>query len=317
MGDQLHLSDSKYVDYSSHQKNNLSYSILKTISYFDIFGFPLTTHEIKRFCDTSVHDVTITEQLNELIKKGKLVKIENHYLPVFSSKNNIVQRKKGEARAKAIKKRVYFFSRLICNFPFVESVCISGSYSKGVVATDGDIDYFIITRPGRLWLARTFLILFKKVILFNSRKYFCVNYFIDADNLEIPDKNIFSATEIATLIPVYNDKLLDEFIGKNNWTKNILPSTGYLTDKTHLVSKVSPVKKWMEYIFIGKMGDKLDNFCFNLTLERWKKKFAHFNEEDFDLNMRSRKNVSKHHPQGFQSKVLNALDERMAKFTNT
>jgi len=43
---------------------------------------------------------------------------------------------------------------------------------------------------------------------------------------------------------------------------------------------------------------------FSLTLSIWQKKFKHFNKTDFDLNMRSRKNVSKHHPSGFQQKVL-------------
>ena len=43
----------------------------------------------------------------------------------------------------------------------------------------------------------------------------------------------------------------------------------------------------------------------------WKRKFPHFDESDFDLNMRTRKNVSKHHPQGFQQKVLDALEVKM------
>ena len=58
----------------------------------------------------------------------------------------------------------------------------------------------------------------------------------------------------------------------------------------------------------GKTGDKLDNYFFKLTLKRWKKKFSHFNEEDFDLNMRTRKNVSKHHPRGYQHKVLSSFE---------
>jgi hypothetical protein len=58
---------------------------------------------------------------------------------------------------------------------------------------------------------------------------------------------------------------------------------------------------------MGKsLGDFADKQLFKLTLSIWQKKFKHFNKTDFDLNMRSRKNVSKHHPSGFQQKVLNS-----------
>src|SRR4029453_8923510 len=96
---------------------------------------------------------------------------------------------------------------LIASFPYVRCVCISGSLSKKYFDDTTDIDFFVITKPGRLWVCRTFLILFKKLFLLNSKKYFCINYFIDSDNLEIPDQNIFTATELTTLIPMHDYEL--------------------------------------------------------------------------------------------------------------
>jgi hypothetical protein len=43
------------------------------------------------------------------------------------------------------------------------------------------------------------------------------------------------------------------------------------------------------------------------------KKFGHFNEDKFELTMRSTTGVSKHHPQDFQGKVLNTHEERFRK----
>ena len=85
-------------------------------------------------------------------------------------------------------------------FPFVRGVFLSGSISKGFMSESDDIDYFIITAPGRLWLTRTLLILFKKIFLFNSFRNFCLNYFIDSENLYIPEHNRYTATEIVFLI---------------------------------------------------------------------------------------------------------------------
>ncbi|MGL5890529.1 MAG: hypothetical protein ACRC3B_11625 [Bacteroidia bacterium] len=61
----------------------------------------------------------------------------------------------------------------------------------------------------------------------------------------------------------------------------------------------------------GKLGDRLDNFCFNITQKRWEKKFPQLSTEEFELNLRSRKNVSKHHPRGFQFRVLSSYRQKL------
>jgi hypothetical protein len=69
----------------------------------------------------------------------------------------------------------------------------------------------------------------------------------------------------------------------------------------------------VELALNGKLGDRLEKKCFELTLSSWEKKFPDFSKEEFDLNLRSRKNVSKHHPRGFQQKVLLELNKRLKK----
>ncbi len=53
-----------------------------------------------------------------------------------------------EIRLKDAKK----YARVIANFPFIQAVFISGSLSKHVMKPNSDIDFFIITKPDRLWL---------------------------------------------------------------------------------------------------------------------------------------------------------------------
>ncbi len=86
-----------------------------------------------------------------------------------------------------------------------------------------DLDFFIITAPNRLWIARTLLVLYKRVFLANSHKHFCVNYFIDEKHLEIEEKNLFTATELATVIPLYGSKQYENLQGVNSWLARILP----------------------------------------------------------------------------------------------
>jgi hypothetical protein len=64
------------------------------------------------------------------------------------------------------------------------------------------------------------------------------------------------------------------------------------------------------------MGEKLDTIFFRLTVKFWKKKFKHFDDSTFDFRLRSRKNVSKHHPLGFQEKVLSSYAKNIKEFTH-
>ena len=232
-----------------------------------------------------------------------------------SNEESIIQNRKiNEERAKKSDKKIKQYSKLICSFPFVENVCISGSLSKGILTADGDIDYFIICQPNRLWLCRTLLILYKKIFLLNSKKYFCVNYFIDTDTFVIPDKNIYTATEIATLIPINNISLFNRFVNENLWVYKQFPNINENRTTPYFNYTKNKISQIIEKCLGGKLGNKLDDYFLKLTLKTWKKRFPHLNTIDFELNMRSKKYASKHHPQGFQSKVLLEIDKKLQNY---
>jgi hypothetical protein len=76
----------------------------------------------------------------------------------------------------------------------------------------------------------------------------------------------------------------------------------------------SVIKALSEFILKGWLGEKADTFFYKLFVWRWKNKFKHLDAGTFDINFRSRRNVSKHHPQGFQIKVLSEYEQRIKKF---
>jgi hypothetical protein len=41
-----------------------------------------------------------------------------------------------------------------------------------------------------------------------------------------------------------------------------------------------------------------------VTVQFWKRKFSHFDDQTFNVALKSRRYVSKHHPMYFQGKVL-------------
>jgi hypothetical protein len=281
------------------------HAVYSCICYFDIFSHPVTLQEAAEYSNFKMTVAQTRFILDELMDMELIFKKDGFYFLHPGNADLIRKRDDLERRFHKKQKTIRRFAWLISRFPFVESVSISGSCSKGLMDEDGDVDYFIITSPRKVWLCRTFLIAFKKLFLFNSKKYFCVNYFVDVDHLVIPDRNPFVAMEIKTLLPMSNKATFEKFLKENEWVNQFLPNKpGYNTAFLQERGDHNYLFGWLELLLDNRLGELLDKWCFHLTLHSWEKKFPQFNREEFDLNLRSKKNVSKHHPRGYQQKVL-------------
>jgi hypothetical protein len=281
---------------------------LKIIIYFSIFKYPLTKAEIFSFSSAkNIND--IEQQLTGLTERKIVFKIGIYYSDVDDI-SQVNRRLNGNAMAEAIMPKALKRAQLIMSFPYIESVSISGALAKGYYDNDGDIDFFIITKPKRLWLARTLLIIYKKIFLLNSKKHFCVNYFISSDHFNIAEKNTFTATELLTLIPVFGKSTFTKFIASNPWARTIYPNK-IINTSLLIEAKAKPFwSKTVESLFNRTIGEKLDGFLKTTTLKKWKSKFKHLKKNDFEIAMKSTNDVSKHHPRNFQSKVINRLNEQ-------
>ena len=285
-------------------------AVLRTLSYFDIFKHPLTRDELVRFC--ALPATGVDAALGALRREG-LVHLLDGYYALHPVGALLHRRRENEERAAGRMAKAIRMSHFIGGFPFVRGVMLSGSMSKGVLAADGDIDYFVITAPGRLWVARTLLILYKKLFLLNSRRDFCVNYFVDTDHLEIEDRNLFTATEVVTLKPTFGEATCEAFFRSNEWAFELFPNLDRDTIRTG--DPAPPRRKGLGERLLGaRLGEHIDDLCMRLTFLRWKRKFGHLDAKTFELALRTRKYVSKHHPQSFQQRVLGALELRMERF---
>ncbi len=288
-------------------------TLLKPLLYFSLFRYPLTEEEIYAYSEAKSRD-QIKNELDCLVKDNIIYEHDGFYL-CEDDKSLVQRRLLGNKKAEEIHQKATKVSKFISKFPFVEGVSISGSLSKGYYDDDGDIDFFIITTPKRLWIARTLLILYKKIFLLNSRKYFCVNYFISTDSLEIDEKNRFTATELVTMLPMFGNGSFHEFYEKNKWAKTFLPNKN-ISERIHNLLPVNkPIfTKIIEKILTSKLGDSIDNFFLRITYNKWKSKFKNIDKDQFDIALKSTKNVSKHHPLNFQNHVIERLNKKYVEY---
>ena len=289
----------------------LKRDIIRTLAYYDIFSYPLTASEVYhnlRDNHTSLDEVKIElEKLSEnriLHQKGEFYLLNNN-------DNYIKRREKGNVLAKKRLKTAQRVSGFISRFPFIRGILLSGSISKGFMEEDSDIDYFVITHPNRVWFTRLMLMLFKKIFLLNSKKIFCINYFVDSENLEIQEKNIFTATELVTLLPTFSTEMYEELYAKNIWMRQFYPNFPKRETTEVLDRKNGILKSTLEKLLGNKLGDKIDDFAMALFDKFNKTKYKNYDKEEFKIAFKSSKKESKHHPKFFQKKVLQEFDRKI------
>jgi len=294
-------------------------SILKVLAYFDLFSYPVSAEEIRFFLDREVREPELKAGLEAMVAEKILFRLEG-FFALRDEPQLVARRLKGNQHADELLKIAGKGSRFLFQFPFVRGVGISGSLSKHYADQDADIDYFIITRSNRLWIARTFMHLFKKFSYLTGRQHwYCMNYYVDENALEIEEKNIFTATELITLLPACGNGSLTKFFDANDWVTSFLPH--YRDRQRTATSHARPgmVKTVLEWLFDNKAGDLLDDLLRRLTTRRWQKKErqGRLTDKGLRMSLKNGKHFSRPNPEMLQKKILTGFRKKLQDLETT
>jgi hypothetical protein len=294
---------------------DIAASLMRTIIYFDVFLYPLNKEELLQYCDFKISDLAPAENaLNWLCNNGYLSQNSGFYY-IGNDASKVERRQAGNKLAAKRMKDARFYSKIIAAFPFVRAVCISGSLSKNYMDHNSDIDYFIITEPGRLWLSRSMLVLFKKIFLLNSHRNFCINYVVDSNHLAIEERSIYAATETVLLLPMINLQLFRDFLETNKWYWDYYPN---FTPSHNIPDIRTPYsKKALEWILNNKLGDLMERFFFRLTIGFWKRKFKNDKADIFQKSIQFSEGVSRHHPLQQHKQIMESYQKKIHEFEAT
>ena len=284
---------------------NLERSIVKTLTFFDVFNYPLTASEIWKWLykpsgQYNLADVREALKISQFLK-DRMISIEGFYSLkgreaicfLRKENNNLAGRKFNKAIRLA---KLY---RLI---PAIRMIAICNSLAYGNAKDDSDIDFFIITKKGRIWLARFLAIILAGVLgqrpkPGKHKDAFCLSFFIDEDNLNIQhlrlnEKDIYFNYWVSQLMPIYDpDGLYEKFLQANDWYKERLPNS-YANSFSRQV-KPTPVVS-----LFAKLGQWLLDY-------RWLySSFRRLQVKIIDKNLRSLINVD--------TKVV--VNDQMLKF---
>lgn len=213
-----------YLKASHQELDAVEVAILRTVAYADIFDYPLTAGEVHRYL---VGASASTTKIQFIVGNGRLVPQHlAHRQGYFTlpGREGIVETRHRRAEIAArIWPRATRYGSIIGNFPFVRMVAVTGALAVDNVESEGDIDYLIVTEPDRLWLCRAMIIALVRLAA-RRGDVICPNYFLSERALFIREHNLFTAHELAQMVPISGMATYRRMCQLNDWVAHFLPN---------------------------------------------------------------------------------------------
>jgi hypothetical protein len=196
-------------------------SILKTVWYASIFECALTMERLHRMLWTVPLSRT---QLEERLR-GKalepLVSVTDGCVHPRGREHWVTQRSERAQRSQRLVDQHRRALDLVAALPFVRLVGLTGGAAHDN-ATDHDVDVFLVARRGRAWSLALAVILLSRAL--GCRRTLCVNYVVDEDGSALPERDVFTAAEVAGVRPWAGGSGYRAFLQANAWVAQHLPN---------------------------------------------------------------------------------------------
>lgn len=198
-------------------------SDLATLSYHDIFDYPLTKQDLHKW--QCKHRFSYSKKLQASSNKK--------YYFLKGRERIVSQRIKREKYSQSKLKIAHKAAKILGKIPTIKMIGITGSVAMLNAKKGSDIDLLIVT--GKDWLWTTRLLTYALLIIFDlpyrnagesdEEDKLCLNMWIDESDLIFKQRNLYTAHEIAQIMPIVNkDKTYEGLIWQNKWILNYWPN---------------------------------------------------------------------------------------------
>ena len=240
------------ISVSIHPRNKLRgvlescyKSEIASVIYHDIFDYPLNTKEIIKW-SVGKKGCSLFKNTKEILNK------DGRYF--LLGREKLLYKKTLRERSSGRKVEIAKKSASILSwFPNIKGVFVTGSLAMNNAKEEGDIDLMIITKENCLWITRLFVYFVLKIINFavrkpndtNQKDKLCLNIWLDESALSWSknDRNIYSAHEIAQIVPIVDkNNIYQSFLQKNVWILDYWPNAVHIERIVNKQSLQTPPK---------------------------------------------------------------------------
>ena len=261
------------------QEASIQSAIVATVAYADIFDYPLTASEIHRFL---LEREVSTAQVDAVLSNGIVPKHLHHSDGFYTmpERTNIVEiRRRREIKAREMWPIALKYGAILARLPFVRMVAVTGSLAVNNVNANADIDYLVVAKNDRVWLTRAFSI---ALVYWASREgvTLCPNYFLAERALVLREETLYTARELAQMVPLSGLNYYKELVDKNGWMSKFLPN---FIAHTELIATDPPSRTWR---LVSRVAELVLRTPLGTRLERWERerKIAKFTSEGHNLD---------------------------------
>lgn len=211
----------------------LERSILQTIAYFDVFDYPLTLSELRRY----LWKLPAPDDA-ELIATVEALPMVQWQDALISLRGNIAltdTRAERYLETERKWRRRWWFLRWLSILPGVEALFVVNSMAHHNAQADSDIDLLIITKPKKIWSTRFVTTVTAQLLGLRprpgkTRDQLCLSFYITADALDLSGlllepNDRHQAYWLSQWYPVYDPKdYLTKVWQANTWLQQLLPN---------------------------------------------------------------------------------------------
>lgn len=233
-------------------------AILKTLHYADMFSYPLSQHQLWSYLISAypVSKKLVEQTLSSLIEDGLVIKHQSKNLYSLKNKKNLFKLRDYRNKLSRKKKlKAQQIASILSHIPTINLIGLSGGLSINNAKKGDDIDFFIITSTGYVWLTRLLVIIILELMRIRRRprekkinNKICLNMIVDENHLAIPfsERDIFSAHEVAQMKPIFTrGNTYYRFIYKNRWVREFLANITWKIKKCQ--KKINTAKENLSF----------------------------------------------------------------------
>jgi hypothetical protein len=258
-------------------------SVIRTLAYFDLAGYPLTKEEL--FCFLwQPPTISYSDFLTALDNLNLGSKFGYYFLPgrekIIEERRRkfLISEQKLEIANRAVK--------IIRSVPFLRAVFVCNTVGSRQADEDSDIDFAIVTEKNRIWITRlliTFLLELFRLRRSGNRiknkiclSFYVTNEHLDLAKFKVADDDIHFAYWINQMLPVFDpDNLYLKFLQANSWTKIFLPNLDFNQFSSYLLKVPESFwgkiwKKIWEKMWEGSYGNIINNQAKEIQLSKMK-----------------------------------------------